>query len=57
MKSYSHLIAVVPIALQIISAAHADDAVPASISVAPADIHLSAVRDRQALIVQASPIM
>ena len=33
--------------------AAADEAAPASISVAPADIHLSAVRDRQSLIVQA----
>ncbi|MBL8814654.1 MAG: DUF1549 domain-containing protein [Planctomyces sp.] len=35
------------------AAAFAQDPAPASISVAPGDIHLSAVRDRQLLIVQA----
>lgn len=40
-------------ALLLVSSAVADDPVPASIIVAPADIHFSAIRDRQSLIVQA----
>jgi len=40
-------------ALLLASSASAQDPAPASIVVAPADIHLSAVRDRQSLIVQA----
>ncbi|HQZ65807.1 MAG TPA: DUF1549 domain-containing protein [Planctomycetaceae bacterium] len=35
------------------SVVRCEEVVPASISVAPADVHLSAVRDRQGLIVQA----
>jgi hypothetical protein len=35
------------------SAAMANDTAPASVSVAPGDVHLSAARDRQSLIVQA----
>ena len=53
MKSFSYILALVPVLLPMISAAQADDAAPASISVAPMDIHLSAVRDRQSMIVQA----
>jgi hypothetical protein len=53
MKTISCLSAVFVFALPIMSAAQADDAAPASISVAPMDIHLSALRDRQGLIVQA----
>ncbi|MFM7059284.1 MAG: DUF1549 domain-containing protein, partial [Planctomycetota bacterium] len=40
-------------ALLLVSSAAADDPAPASLIVAPADIHLSASRDRQSLIVQA----
>jgi hypothetical protein len=40
-------------ALLLVSSAVADDPTPASIIVAPADIHLSAIRDRQSLVVQA----
>jgi hypothetical protein len=40
-------------ALLLASPAPAQDPAPASIIVAPADIHLSAIRDRQSLIVQA----
>lgn len=40
-------------ALLLASSASAQDPAPASIIVAPADIHLSAIRDRQSLIVQA----
>ncbi len=40
-------------ALLLVSSAVADDPAPASIIVAPADIHLSAIRDRQSFIVQA----
>ncbi len=39
--------------LLLVSSAVADDPAPASLTVAPADIHLSAIRDRQSLIVQA----
>ena len=39
--------------LLLASSAVADDPAPASLTVAPADIHLSAIRDRQSLIVQA----
>ena len=40
-------------ALLLVPTVSADEPAPASIVVAPADIHLSAVRDRQSLIVQA----
>jgi hypothetical protein len=40
-------------ALLLARSASAEDPAPASIVVAPADIHLSAIRDRQSLIVQA----
>lgn len=40
-------------ALLLASPAPAQDPAPASIIVAPADIHLSAIRDRQSIIVQA----
>ena len=53
MKSFSYLSAVVASVWPMFSTARADDAVPASISVAPMDIQLSAVRDRQGMIVQA----
>lgn len=47
------LIFVITASLPMIPAAQADEVAPASISVSPADIHLSALRDRQGLIVQA----
>ncbi|MCA9012712.1 MAG: DUF1549 domain-containing protein [Planctomycetaceae bacterium] len=53
MKTISCLSAVFALAMPLMSAAQADDAAPASIRVAPMDIHLSALRDRQGVIVQA----
>ena len=53
MKWFTCLSTVVAIVLPMSSSAQADDVATASISVTPADIHLSAVRDRQGMIVQA----
>ena len=53
MKSFAFVSVVVAILLTVSSSSPADDVAPASISVAPLDIHLSAVRDRQGMIVQA----
>jgi hypothetical protein len=53
MKKISKTLVMLSALLPLCSAVLADDAVPASISVAPMNIHLSAVRDRQSVIVQA----
>lgn len=53
MTQRSFFAAAVAAIVQINSAVWAQDVAPASISVGPADIHLSAVRDQQAVIVQA----
>ncbi len=53
MTKRSWIAALAVVTFFCVSVAHAQDPAPASISVAPADIHLSALRDRQALIVQA----
>jgi len=53
MTKRSFIAAVAAAILQIHSLVWAQDAAPASISVAPSDIHLSALRDHQSLLVQA----
>jgi len=53
MKTFAYLTAFIGLVVPISLRAQAEDAAPASISVAPADIHLSALRDRQGVIVQA----
>lgn len=53
MKITSCTSAVIAILLPMIAVVRADDPAPESISVAPGNVHLSAARDRQSLIVQA----
>ena len=53
MHQKTLVIALSTVMLPWISAVCAQEVAPTSISVAPADIHLSAVRDRQGMIVQA----
>ena len=53
MKMISKALVKLSALVQLCSAVLADDPVPASISVAPMNIHLSALRDRQSVIVQA----
>lgn len=53
MTRQSYMAAFAAAILQIHSLVWAQDAAPASISVAPSDIHLSALRDHQSLLVQA----
>ena len=53
MKSFLIISTVIAITLSIDATTQADDVAPALISVAPMDIHLSAVRDRQGMIIQA----
>ena len=53
MKMISKTLVMLSSFLPLCTGVLADDASPASISVAPMDIHLSAVRDRQDVIVQA----
>ncbi len=53
MKLISKTLVMLSALLSLNFSAQADDAVPVSISVAPTDIHLSALRDRQSVIVQA----
>ena len=53
MKMISPTSVILAVMLSLSTVGQADDVAPASISVAPSDVQLSAVRDRQSLIVQA----